>query len=133
MVYNDTISIFDSFELDGNTKIIQYILSRCYLEMSIGSSINMNGEIKNYNATLYIPKNYVSDVSYVKPKVWGSLSLEDKLKYFTLRDNQIICMLSDYKNYNSLNDILNNEDDCFRVIGVDCFDKVLSHFEVICK
>lgn len=133
MIYNDTISIFDSVELDGDVKIIQYILSKCYMEMSFGSSIVIDGERKNYNATLFIPEDFISSDKYVKPKKWDSLSLDEKMNYFTIRPNQVVVKLNEYKQYNSLDDILNSEDDSFRVIGVGYLDKVLPHFEVICK
>lgn len=133
MLYNDTISIFDSIELDGDIKIIQYIISKCYLEMSFGSSIVIDGERKNYNATLFIPEDFISSEKYIKPKKWNNLSLDEKMNYFTIRPNQVIAKLNEYKQYNSLDDVLNSEDDSFRVIGVEYLDKVLPHFEVICK
>ena len=61
------------------------------------------------------------------------MSLDDKLSHFTIRPNQVVVNTDKLLNYNSLDDILNNEDNAFRVIGVECLDKVLPHFEVLCK
>lgn len=133
LVFNDTISIFDSVETDEDVKILQYILEGVYLEKSFGSSIVFNGEHKNYNATLFIPSNFKSDDSYVKPKEWCRMNVDGKLHNFTLRQNQIVVPLSNLKSYKTLDEILNCEDDAFRVIGVDYLDKILPHFEVICK
>ena len=133
MVYNDTVSIFDSVETDDGIKILQYMLSKVYLEKSFGSSIVIDGERKNYNATLFIPDDFESSDKYVKPKLWGSLSFDEKLSNFTIRQNQVVAPISVPVSYDSLDDILNNVDDSFRVIGVDYLDKVLPHFEVLCR
>lgn len=133
MICNDTISLFDSVETNGGIKILQYIISNVYLERTFGAKLSNNGEYKSYNATLFIPDCYISDDKYVKPKIWGSMSLDDKLTHFTIRPNQLVVRTDKLLNYNSLDDILNNEDDAFRVIGVDYLDGVLPHFEVICK
>lgn len=133
LVFSDTISIFDSVETNEDVKILQYIIKGVYLERSFGSSIVIDGERKNYNATLFIPSSFKSDDSYVKPKEWGRMSLDDKLHNFTLRQNQIIVPIDNFRSYNTLDEILNYEDDAFRVIGVDYLDKVLPHFEVMCK
>lgn len=133
MICNDTVSLFDSVETDGGIKILQYIISNVYLERTFGAKLSNNGEYKSYNATLFIPDCYISDDKYVKPKIWGSMSLNDKLTHFTIRPNQVVVNTDKLLNYNSLDDILNNEDDAFRVIGVDYLDCVLPHFEVICK
>lgn len=133
MLYNDTISIFDSVETEDGIKILQYKISGVYFEKSFGSSVVMDGERKNYNATIFIPKNFDSSDKYVKPKAWSKLPFKDKLNNFTIRQNQVIAPISIPVSYESLDDILNNEDDSFRVIGVDYLDKILPHFEVICK
>lgn len=133
MVYNDTVSIFDSIETDDGIGILQYILSKVYLEKSFGSSIVIDGERKNYNATLFITDDFESSDKYVKPKSWGSLSFNEKLTHFTIRQNQVVAPISVPVSYDSLDDILTNVDDSFRVIGVDYLDKVLPHFEVLCK
>lgn len=133
MVYNDTVSIFDIVETDYGMKILQYILSNVYLEKSFGSSIVIDGEHKNYNATLFIPDSFVSSDKYIKPKLWNKLSIDEKLSNFTIRQNQVVAPISVPVSYASLDDILNNVDDSFRVIGVDYLDKVLPHFEVLCK
>lgn len=133
MIYNDTVSIFDSVETDEGVKILQYILSNVYLEKSFGSSIVIDGERKNYNATLFIPDNFVSSDKYIKPKLWDKLSFDEKLSNFTIHQNQVVAPISVPVSYASLDDILNNVDDSFRVIGVDYLDKVLPHFEVLCK
>ena len=133
MVFSDTVSIFDSVETDEGMKILQYIVSNVYLEKSFGSSIVIDGERKNYNATLFITDNFVSSDKYIKPKLWDKLSFDEKLSNFTIRQNQVVAPISVPVIYNSLDEILNNVDDSFRVIGVDYLDKVLPHFEVICK
>lgn len=133
MVFNDTVSIFDSVETDEGMKVLQYILSNVYLEKSFGSSIVIDGERKNYNATLFIPDSFVSSDKYIKPKLWNNLSFDEKLSNFTIRQNQVVTPISVPVSYASLDDILNNVDDSFRVIGVDYLDKVLPHFEVLCK
>lgn len=133
MICNDTVSLFDSVETDDGIKILQYIISNVYLERTFGAKLSNNGEYKSYNATLFIPDCYISDDKYVKPKKWGSMSLYDKLSHFTIRPNQVVVHTDKLLNYNSLDDILNNEDDAFRVIVVDYLDCVLPHFEVICK
>ena len=133
MIYNDTVSIFDSVETDDGIKILQYVLSKVYLERSFGSSIVIDGERKNYNATLFIPDNFVSVDKYTKPKIWDKLSFDEKLSNFTIRQNQVVAPISIQVSYNSLDEILNNVDDSFRVIGVDYLDKVLPHLEVLCK
>lgn len=133
MVFSDTVSIFDSVETDEGMKILQYILSNVYLEKSFGSSIVIDGERKNYNATLFITDNFVSSDKYIKPKLWNKLSFDEKLSNFTIRQNQVVAPISVPVIYNSLDEILNSVDDSFRVIGVDYLDKVLPHFEVICK
>lgn len=133
MIYNDTVSIFDSVETDEGMKILQYILFNVYLEKSFGSSIVIDGERKNYNATLFIPDSFVSDDKYIKPKLWDKLSFDEKLSNFTIHQNQVVAPISIQVSYNSLDEILNNVDDSFRVIGVDYLDKVLPHFEVLCK
>lgn len=133
MVFSDTVSIFDSVETDEGMKILQYILSNVYLEKSFGSSIVIDGERKNYNATLFIPDNFVSSDKYIKPKLWNKLSFDEKLSNFTIRQNQVVAQISVPVIYNSLDEILNSVDDSFRVIGVDYLDKVLPHFEVLCK
>ena len=133
MIYNDTVSIFDSVETDEGIKILQYILSNVYLEKSFGSSIVIDGERKSYNATLFIPDSFVSSDKYIKPKLWNKLSFDEKLSNFTIRQNQVVAPISAPSSYASLDDILNNVDDSFRVIGVDYLDKVLPHFEVLCK
>ena len=133
MVFSDTVSIFDSVETDEGMKILQYILSNVYLEKSFGSSIVIDGERKNYNATLFIPDNFVSSDKYIKPKLWNKLSFDEKLSNFTIRQNQVVAPISVPVIYNSLDEILNSVDDSFRVIGVDYLDKVLPHFEVLCK
>lgn len=133
MVFSDTVSIFDSVETDGGMKILQYILSNVYLEKSFGSSIVIDGERKNYNATLFITDNFVSSDKYIKPKLWDKLSFDEKLSNFTIRQNQVVAPISVPVIYNSIDEILNSVDDSFRVIGVDYLDKVLPHFEVLCK
>ena len=133
MICNDTISLFDSVEIDDGIKILQYIISNVYLEKTLGAKLSNNGEYKGYNATLFIPDCYISDDKYVKPKEWGIMSLDDKLTHFTIRPNQVVVHADKLLNYNSLDDILNNEDDAFRVIGFECLSKVLPHFEVLCK
>lgn len=133
MVFSDTVSIFDSVETDEGIKILQYILSNVYLEKSFGSSIVIDGERKNYNATLFIPDNFVSSDKYIKPKLWNKLSFDEKLSNFTIRQNQVVAPISVPVIYNSLDEILNSVDDSFRVMGVDYLDKVLPHFEVLCK
>ena len=133
MICNDTISLFDSVDTDDDIKILQYIISNVYLEKTLGAKLSNNGEYKNYNATLFIPDCYISDDKYVKPKEWGIMSLDDKLSHFTIRPNQVVVQTDKLLNYNSLDEILNNEDNAFRVIGVECLDKVLPHFEVLCK
>ena len=133
MVFSDTVSIFDSVETDDGIKILQYIISNVYLEKSFGSSIVIDGERKNYNATLFITDNFVSSDKYIKPKLWDKLSFDEKLSNFTIRQNQVVAPISVPVSYNSLDEILNSVDDSFRVIGVDYLDKVLPHFEVICK
>lgn len=133
MIFNDTVSIFDSVETDEGMKILQYILSNVYLEKSFGSSIVIDGERKNYNATMFIPDNFVSVDKYTKPKLWDKLSFDEKLSNFTIRQDQVVAPISVPSSYTSLDDILNNVDDSFRVIGVDYLDKVLPHFEVLCK
>lgn len=133
MIFSDTVSIFDSVETDEGMKILQYILSNVYLEKSFGSSIVIDGERKNYNATLFIPDNFVSSDKYIKPKLWNKLSFDEKLSNFTIRQNQVVTPISVPVIYNSLDEILNSVDDSFRVIGVDYLDKVLPHFEVLCK
>lgn len=133
MIFSDTVSIFDSVETAEGMKILQYILSNVYLEKSFGSSIVIDGEHKNYNATLFIPDNFVSSDKYIKPKLWNKLSFDEKLSNFTIRQNQVIAPISVPISYASLDDILNNVDDSFRAIGVDYLDKVLPHFEVLCK
>lgn len=133
MIYTTKVSIFDSIDVDDEIQIVQYIIGGVYLERSFGSSVNIDGEIKNYNATLIIPASYVSEDTYVEPKVWKKLSVDDKLKHFTLRSGQVIALLDEIVSYTSLDEILNSEDNVFRIIGVDCFDGVLPHFEIICK
>lgn len=133
MICNDTISLFDSIETDNDVKILQYIISNVYLEKTLGAKLSNNGEYKSYNATLFIPDCYISDDKYVKPKEWGMMSLDDKLTHFTIRPNQVVVQTDKLLNYNSLDEILNNEDDSFRVIGVEYLSKVLPHFEVLCK
>lgn len=133
MIFSDTVSIFDSVETAEGMKILQYILSNVYLEKSFGSSIVIDGERKNYNATLFIPDNFVSSDKYIKPKLWNKLSFDEKLSNFTIRQNQVVAPISVPISYASLDDILNNVDDSFRAIGVDYLDKVLPHFEVLCK
>lgn len=133
MIFSDTVSIFDSVETDEGMKILQYILSDVYLEKSFGSSIVIDGERKNYNATLFIPDSFVSSDKYIKPKLWDKLSFDEKLSNFTIRQNQVVAPISIQVRYNSIDEILSNVDDSFRVIGVDYLDKVLPHFEVLCK
>nr|DAZ79372.1 MAG TPA: hypothetical protein [Caudoviricetes sp.] len=133
MIFNDTVSIFDSVETDDGMKILQYILSKVYLEKSFGSSIVVDGERKNYNATLFITDSFESEDEYVKPKSWASLPFDKKLTHFTIRQNQVVAPINTPVSYVSLDEILNNVDDSFRVIGVDYLDKVLPHFEVLCK
>lgn len=133
MICNDTISLFDSIETDDDIQILQYIISNVYLEKTLGAKLSNNGEYKSYNATLFIPDCFISSDEYVKPKEWGMMSLDDKLTHFTIRPNQVVVQTDKLLNYNSLDEILNNEDNAFRVIGVECLYKVLPHFEVLCK
>lgn len=133
MICNDTISLFDSVETDDGIKILQYIISNVYLEKTYGTKLSNNGEYKSYNATLFIPDCYVSDDKYIKPKLWNNLSFDEKLSNFTIRQNQVVAPISVPVIYNSLDEILNSVDDSFRVIGVEYLDKVLPHFEVLCK
>lgn len=133
LVYNDTVSIFDSVETDDGLVILQYILSDVFLETSSGVTLVGDGEKKNYNASLIIPKNFKSTDKYVKPKIWERLSFEEKLNHFTLRSGQIISRIEESISCESFNQILNEYDDSFTVIGVETFDKVLPHFEVVCK
>lgn len=134
MVYNDTISLFDVAKNDdGNLAVIQYVISGVYFEKATGTVLDKDGIRKSYNATLFIPDSMKSDDNYIKPKAWERLRFKEKVENFTIREGQVIVQLGEEIKMNSLDDIVNYYDDAFRVIGVEYLDKVLPHFEVLCK
>lgn len=139
MIFNDTVSILDTAEDDnGDLRIIQYVLRGVYLEASVGSKLNESGEVKtaarqSYLCTLFIPSNFSCTEHYVDSKTWEALSFAEKLNAFTLRPSQLIVGTDSSLEYNSMDEVMNNEDLCYRVIGVDYFNKVLPHFEVYGK
>lgn len=136
MVFNDTVSILDTAEDEnGNLKIIQYVLSGVYLETSSGAKFNESGEVRAsasqyYLCTLFIPNDFSCTESYVDRKVWESLSFTEKLSAFTLRPEQLIVGTGRVLEYDSLDEVMQNESVCYQILRVEFFNKVLPHFEV---
>lgn len=134
MVYNDVVSVLDVAENDaGERKIIQYILKGVYLERSAGVTTDENGEKRAYNCTLFVPQNVQCDDQYVEPKAWERLPFNEKLSCFTFRPRQVLVGTGAELAYESLDEVVNNEEVCYTVVGVDYLNKVLPHFEVLGK
>lgn len=132
-MYTDTISIFEDIDTDEGSKVIQYIISGVYFEASIGATLDKDGERKSYNATVIIPERYKCSEGYMRPRAWERLSFEEKLDNFTLHDGQVVALIDHVIQCGSINDIINEYDDVYRVIGVEHYRGVLPHFEVLCK
>lgn len=134
MVYDDVVSVLDVAENeDGEKKIIQYVLRGVYLERSSGVTIDSDGEKRAYSCTLFVPKPFQCEDEYVEPRVWERLSFEDKCSHFTFRPRQVIVATDQPLSYDTLDAVLNGEIVTYTAIGVDYFDKVLPHFEVLGK
>lgn len=134
MIYSDNVSILDVAEdSEGIERIIQYILRGVYLERASGVTIDKDGEKRAYNCTLFVPQNVRCDDQYVEPLDWERLPFQAKLASYTFRPQQLIVGTDKVLNYETLNDVMNNERVVFQVVGVDYLDKVLPHFEVIGK
>lgn len=134
MVYTDSVSILDTAQDGtGETKIIQYILRGVYLERSSGITIDKDGEKRAYNCTLFVPQNVRCADTYVEPRDWDRLPFQAKLASYTFRPQQLIVGTDKVLDYETLNEVMNNERVVFQVIGVDYLNKVLPHFEVLGK
>lgn len=134
MIYSDNVSLIDVAEdSDGVARIIQYVLKGVYLERATGVSIDKDGEKRAYNCTLFVPKSVQSDDTYVEAKAWERLPFSDKLTSYTFRPQQLIVGTDKALTYETLNEVMNEEQIVFQVIGVDYLDKVLPHFEVLGK
>lgn len=134
MVYDDVISVLDTAEDEsGVLRVLQYILRGVYLERSSGVTIDEAGEKRAYNCTLFVPESVQSEDSYIKPKAWERLSYSEKMHKYTFRPQQVLVLTGESLVYDSLSAVLNSEDDCYQVVGVDYLDKVLPHFEVLGK
>lgn len=134
MIFNDSVSIIDkAVDDDGVERLIQYVLSGVYFEESKGIIQDADGQNRNYNATLFIPKSYICSEKYISSKSWEKLTFTEKLNYFRLAPSQFIINNSSTLEYDSLNDLINNEESAYEVISIEVYNKVLPHFELICK
>lgn len=132
MIYTDTISLFDEIETTDKVVVLQYVLGGVYFERFDKTTLNKNADNSKYVSTLFVPKNFKSDDTYVDQISWINMSLEEKMNHFTFRPGQVISMYNGTVSYSSLNDIINNVPQSYRVLGTAYFDKILPHFEVSC-
>lgn len=133
MLFSDVISLFDTTETEEGLVVLQYIISGVSVDCSKSSVLSKEMEKPSNTVTIYIPDTCRSEETYVSPITWGSLDFSEKLSHFTFRPGQVICLLSDYIKIDSVDDLFNKYDHVYRVIGVDRFNKLFPHFEVICK
>lgn len=129
MKFIDTIYIYDT--IDDN--VVCYVVSGVYFEASRGITVNSDGEKSASSALVIVPSHFISDDSYVTPKIWSKLTSEEKLTRFTFRPEQVITRVQMVDHFQTLNDVLNKTDFAYKVASVETLDKVLPHWEITLK
>lgn len=146
MFFSDTIYIIDNCKsASGGYFLSLTKIENACVQPSIGKTIALNGEKKNYSANIFIErpvlsmKDYVTKERFAKEENIG-LTENYSDRFFTLRPGQIITktdpnLFKNFDNTQTLNDILNNDSlECvYTVIGVSYSSNFLPHFELICR
>lgn len=129
MLFNETVSVFDMVD----NSLVQYILTGVSWDKSVGITYNKNGDKNASEALVVIPFNVKSSDKFSSQKIWESSNKEFKMNHFTFREGQVVAKTDELVSAHSLSEILSKIDDSYTVVNISQYDRVIPHWELICK
>lgn len=110
-----------------------YQISGIYSETVDGIIVNTDGKDTSNNTLIIVPYKAKCNETYIKPKEWENLTLSAKEQFYTFREGDVILINQTPTGCNSLEEIRQKYDNCYEIQTIKDFDKVIKHFELICR
>lgn len=113
--------------------LLVYKISGIYSETVNGVIMDTDGEDTSNNTLIIVPYKAKCNETYIKPKAWEKLALSAKEQFYTFREGDVVLINQTPVGCKSLEEIKQKYDDCYAIQTIKDFDKVLKHFELICR
>lgn len=132
MIFCDTITLFNTLKDGYSTYYYTTVLKNVSLQVALDSTTSNTGANPNNNVKLYIMNDSNLSKAYISPNLWQVN--EQKDRYFTLKQGDIIAKGEILPQYIDYQNIRSTYDNVYTVAGVNCLsDTILPHWEVILK
>lgn len=132
MIFNDTITLFNSLQSGYSVKYFTTVLRNVSLQVNLDSTISNVKINPSNNVKLYIMNDYNLSKAFLSPSLWAIN--EQKDRYFTLKPGDFIVkgkITMQNIDYQSMRDSL---DDVYKIKGISYMsDNILPHWEVLCE
>lgn len=131
---SDSISLIcvHNDETQGEMLFV-YNLSGVYTETVDGVIVDSDGEDTSNNTLCIVPYDVDCTEDYIKPKAWEALDNTSKAKYYTFREGDVIVINNMPYDCTTIEEIKAKYDDCYTIQAVRNFNKIMRHFELVCK
>ncbi|MEE3415320.1 MAG: hypothetical protein VZR53_08120 [Prevotella sp.] len=113
--------------------LLVYQISGIYSETVNGVIMNTDGEDTSNSTLVIVPYKAKCNETYIKPKAWEKLALSAKEQFYTFREGDVILINQTPVGCKSLEEIKQKYDDCYAIQTIKDFDKIMKHFELICR
>lgn len=132
-MYNNKITLVTEV-VENSTKFLAISkISGVHYESSMGVVIDANGSQRDYSLEVVIPRSFICSEYYARPKEYKAFTIERKLDHFTLDSGQLIILGVVDIPYRSMDEIMSNMDNVYKIVSVTEYYSSLPHFEVYCK
>lgn len=133
-IYKDFISLICLHD-DATLGEMLYVykISGVYSETVDGVIVQTDKEDTSDNTLCIVPYSAKCSETYIKPKAWEALTRLQKENHYTFREGDVILINQTPVGCKSLEEIKQKYDDCYTIQTIKNLDKVLKHFELICK
>lgn len=113
--------------------LLVYRISGIYSETVNGIVMDTDGEDTSNSTLVIVPYKAKCNEAYIKPKAWEKLALSAKEQFYTFREGDVILINQTPVGCKSLEEIKQKYDDCYAIQTIKDFDKIMKHFELICR
>lgn len=113
--------------------LLVYQISGIYSETVNGVIMDTDGEDTSNSTLVIVPYKVKCNETYIKPKAWEKLALSAKEQFYTFREGDVVLINQTPVGCKSLEEIKQKYDDCYAIQTIKDFDKIMKHFELICR
>lgn len=110
-----------------------YKIENVYTEAVSGVRVDNEGDDNDNGTLVIIPSPAKCSEAYLTPKQWEKLTVSQKGDYFTYRLGDYVLINETPVGCTSLEEIKSKYDNMFAIQKIKEFNKLLPHFELICR